>query len=375
MNQSTKPPKGPLRTWWSNRNYRLAFLIALVSVIWMASGLLRDDQPPVAAAAVPAEERKPLVKARYIDARLYHPQVRVRARTEARRSVSLRAEQSGRVEDLVVDEGATVAAADAICQLATEDKALLLQQAESRLAQMQLEYDGALRLQRDGYQSETAIASARNNLDSARAALERARIDLANTRITAPFAGVVDRLTVEVGDFMQRGDECALLLDMDPLVIAGRVSEAEVQLLQIGQAARGYLLDGSEMEGIITRVGYSPDAVTRTFPVEVEVANPDNRLRIGLTTDLLIDAPAQWAQLIPPSLLSLDDEGKLGVRILTGDRRVAFVNVELVGDHDSGVWVTGLPRHALLVTVGQEYVVHGELVDVVIEAPEGEQRS
>lgn len=353
--------------YWSNRNYRLALLIALLASAWLASGLLTSTPETARQQAARIDNKKTLVKARYIDATDYQPEIVVRARTAARRSVVLKAELSGRVVKLAVAEGSLVAKGDLVCELATEDKALLVEQAESRLAEAQLEYDGALRLRESGYQSQTAIATAKANRDSARAVLKRAQLDLANTRITAPFAGIVDRLPVEIGDFMQRGDECGLLLDIDPVVIAGQVSETQVQQLRQGKPANARLLSGERLRGTITRIGLNPDPLTRGFPVEVEVDNPRRDIRLGITTDLLIAGEPVSAHVIPSSLLSLDDDGKVGVRILVEDNRVVFVNVSLVGDHAEGVWVTGLPQHALLVTVGQEYVIQGELVDVVIE--------
>ena len=71
------------------------------------------------------------------------------------------------------------------------------------------------------------------------------------------------------------------------------------------------------------------------------------------------------AHLIPSYLISLNDEGELGVKILK-DREVKFSNIQIVEDTIEGLWVTGLPKKATVITVGQEYVINGQVVNAEI---------
>jgi multidrug efflux system membrane fusion protein len=355
-----------LRYLWSSKNYRMSISLAAIALLWLASGLLRPA-PEASPEAVVEGDKRTSVQARYISAQDYAPTIRIRARTEARRKVSLRAELGGRVVELPVKEGQRVQQGDVLCRLALEDRKVRHQEALSTVAKAQLEFDGAQKLKSGGFQSRTAIASARANLDGARASLRRTEIDLANVEVRAPFAGLVERHSVEVGTFMTRGDECAVLLELDPLVISGQVSESEVGRLRAGSRASGQLLSGQQVEGLLTFVGSDADEVTRTFRVETEVDNASFLLRSGVSAELRVAVTPLSAHLVPSTLLALDDQGRLGIRILDADHVARFVNVELVGDHPDGVWVTGLPRQALLITVGQEYVTNGEAVEVTIE--------
>lgn len=357
--------KDYLRYIWSNKNYRLSFYLGAATLAWLTTGLLGGD-PESKEVTVQAEAKKARVQAQYFDAQDYQPSIRVRARTQANRSVSLRSELSGKVVGLPAREGQPVKQGDVVCELALDDRKLRLLEAKSAVEQAQLEYDGSLRLKSGGYQSATAIAGAKARLDSAKAGLLRSELDLANVKIRAPFDGVVDRHAVEIGDFMDRGDECGVVLDLHPIIVRGRVSETEVVQLTSGTEASGVLLTGQQVQGKVSLVGYASDEVTRTFPVEVSVANADLALRSGITTDLVIPVDVLRAHVISPSLLSLDDAGELGLRILNEDHQVAFTHVKLIGDHDDGVWITGLPERALVVTVGQEYVSDGQLVEAVI---------
>lgn len=361
---------------WSNKNYRISIYLGALMLVWLASGLvLPSSDPEPDKQVAPAGEQKVLVQARYIDAEDYRPEIRIRASTEANRSVSLRSELSGKVVALPAVEGQPVAKGDVLCELALDDRQVRLLEAQSVVDQAQLEYDGSLRLKSGGYQSATAIAGAKARLDSAKATLLRNQLDMENTRIRAPFGGVIDRYAVDVGDYMDRGDECGVIMDLNPMIIRGQVSETQVGRLHKGDNAVGYLLTGQKVVGEVSLVGYGSDNKTRTFPVEVTVDNKDLRLRSGITTDLMVPTDAVQAHRIPSSLLTLDDSGKMGIRVVTEDHRVQMVEVELIGDSDRGIWVSGLPAHALLITVGQEYVSQGEEVDVAIDGQAADTES
>ena len=106
----------------------------------------------------------------------------------------------------------------------------------------------------------------------------------------------------------------------------------------------------------------SGDETTRTFRLEVEVPNPDLTIRDGQTADILVEADGQEAHLLPQSSLTLDDDGRLGVRTVADGDRARFVPVTIVRDTAEGVWVTGLAPEASVIVVGQEYVVDGSPV-------------
>jgi len=346
----------------------MAAIFAAVMSLWLFSGLWVDSEPVVTGSERAASELT-LVSARPIRAQAFPTAVAVRARTEANRRVDVRAEIGGQVVAVPVQEGATVKAGDVICELAVEDRQLRLAEARAAVASSQLEYDGALRLKSGGYQSKTAIASAKARLESAKADLKRRQLDLAQLKIRAPFDGVVNDRAVEVGDLIQRGDICATVLDLNPLVISGQVSEAEVGRIPRGGNAQAQLATGQQVEGQVRFVSRSSDEVTRTFRVEVAVPNPDFALHGGITSHLTIPTGEIAAHLVTGSVLTLNDAGEVGVRILDDNDRVQYMPVTLVGDDRNGVWVTGLPETTRLITVGQEYVIPGEKVAVSLEEP------
>jgi multidrug efflux system membrane fusion protein len=95
------------------------------------------------------------------------------------------------------------------------------------------------------------------------------------------------------------------------------------------------------------------------------VPNQQGLIRDGITAEIHVTANTIEAHRISPAILSLDDRGVIGVRIVDESRRVRFVPVQIVGDGTDGVWVTGLPRTITIITVGQEYVTNGQQVNIV----------
>lgn len=367
-----------LARFWAQRNYRAAAIVGLLAIGWLFSGLFvnGDESPETdgrghAPMAKTASESM-RVRARDSHAQPYSARVVVNSRTEPNRSVRLRAELDGVVTVLPVAEGTAVAAGDVICEIEAEDRQERLELARAAYKKAEIDYAGATKLKGKGLQSESAMAQFEVTLASASADLKRARVDVENLKIRAPFAGVVNSHAVELGDFIRRGEECANLLDMNPMLVVGEVAETEVGQLLPGALASARLHGGQLVEGRLRYVSQQADSVTRAYKVEVALENAGGHLRSGVSARLALPTGEVMAHRLPGSLLTLDDRGDLGVRILDEENRVRFANVQMVSDGETGVWVTGLPAQSRLITVGQEYVTEGEQVQVELEESAGD---
>ena len=361
------------------KTYITAAVIAVALVVWLLSGVLADgdgvaEHPTLAQAneraAAALDDMSPTpVRGRVIHAANLPERVQVRGRTENKRTVQVSAETRGRIVERPVERGDRVAFGDLLCRIAIEDREARLTQGKEAVNQARIEYEGSLRLQDRGFQSETAIAQARSRLATTQAQLKAALLDIERTRIRAPFAGVVEETPLEVGDYAQSGTPCATIVDLDPMLLVGQVSERDVYRFAIGSAASGRLANGAVVGGPVSFVGQQADPATRTYRVEVTVANPDYALRSGITTEIDIHVGDTTAHKVSPAVFALDDEGRVGVRIVDSDNRVRFQLVDIVADDDDGVWVRGLPAVTTLITVGQQFVVAGQRVDVQFEEP------
>jgi membrane fusion protein, multidrug efflux system len=356
--------------------YLTAILIALLIGAWLLSGQL-GSEPPVEHPTLAEANREraasildgsPItVRARVSHAQPQWEHVVLRGRTENKRTVQVKAETAGRIVERPVERGAQVRAGDLLCRISLEDREVGLQEARAALVQAQIENEASLKLRERGFQSETAIAQAAARLAAAEAQVERRTLDLARTRITAPFAGVVEDVHVELGDYATTGSGCVTLVDMNPMLLVGRVSERQVARLQLDQTVTGTLSDGRTIEGPLTFIGHTSDPTTRTYAVEAEIANPSHDLRSGITTELRVPVAEVMAHKVSPALFALDDEGNIGVRIVNERNEVEYRRVTIVSDAPDGAWVTGLPEVATLITVGQELVVPGQRVALSFE--------
>ena len=166
-----------------------------------------------------------------------------------------------------------------------------------------------------------------------------------------------------MGSLLQPGSPCARIIQLDPIKLVGFVPEAQVDRVTVGAMAGARLASGRDVMGEVSFVSRSADERTRTFRVEITVPNADVSIRDGQTADILIRSEGIPAHLLPASAMTLDDNGTLGLRIVT-DGVVQFVPVRMLRDTANGVWLTGLAETADVIVVGQEFVTDGVVVRV-----------
>lgn len=368
-----------------------------------------------------ADERTHVV-VRQSEAQITENAVQMRGRTEAIRLVDVAAETSGRIISTPIRAGAFVEEGQMLCEIdpGTSQTALeeaqarlaeaqarvpeaearlpearaMLAQAEAQLASAQIDGNAASRLNESGFASETRAASAaaavaaaeagvesaaaglqsaeaglqaaRAGVRSAEAAVTRAEDAIADLTIYAPFSGLLESDTAELGQLMQPGAICATIIQLDPIKLVGFVPEAHIDRVELGARAGAELSSGQRVEGEVTFVSRSADDATRTFRVEITVDNPELLIRDGQTADILVQTEGIPAHLLPSSALTLDDDGRLGVRTVV-DGIVEFVEVQMIRDTARGVLLTGLPEVADVITVGQEFVTSGVEVRTTYE--------
>lgn len=351
------------------RSHLIAGGVVLAIGAWMLSGQFSNDAPSAHNAAPETAAAPVKVRGETITAQPHPGEAVIRGRTEAGRKVDLRTRVQGHVAALPFPQGSRVKEGDLICKLTVDARGANSEEARALVASRRLDYTAAEELARRGHRSPSQVAAARAALDAAQATLKRAEIALSDIRITAPFDGVVETLPVEIGDFLNEGGVCARIVDDDPMLLIGQVSERDINSFRIGGAGRAHLVTGETVEGVVRFIAATAEPATRTFRIELATPNPDGVLRDGITADIRIANSAVEAHFISPSSLTLNDEGVLGVRVADEQNRARFMPVTIIANMSNGAWVTGLPRTVKLITVGQEYVSDGAQVDVTYAIP------
>lgn len=349
----------------------LSALVVLLLGAWMLSGQFGRPEAATPADRVVADDAEPVpVQVRRQQAEDVEKVVLVQGSTAPGRAVTVRAELAGRVVAVEAREGLPVAAGALIVRLDEEDLPARLQRATDLAAQRQVEFDGARELRGKGHLSEARLAEARSLLSAARADLAAIRLALDRTRIVAPFDGTLDSRDVEAGDYVKVGDSVARVLDFSPWVVAGDVAEAEAPLVSTGAPATATLADGREVAGEVRYVAAEADAATRTVRVEVAIERFPGRPVAGVSAALRIPVATVRAHRVSPALLTLDERGRLGLKVVTAEQRVRLYPVRIVRADSYGVWVDGLPEEIDLITVGAGFVDPGDPVRAVpVAAP------
>lgn len=303
-------------------------------------------------------------------------EVKLRGHTEATASLGAVAETSGLVMTVDVEVGQLVEKGDLICtidrgtrQASVAQANAAVAQAEAGLAQAQTDFNTNLSLRERGLASvnsaetfQAALRAAQAGVETAAAALTNADAELARTEVYAANKGVIQKPLAEVGDLANPGTSCAAIIQLDPMVFAGTIPQARIDLARLGMVARIETINGQSADGEVTYIAVSADQSTRTFDVEIEFANPDGKIFDGLTAEAMVNMGTIPAHMIPQSSLTLDGDGVLGVRAVA-DETVAFHPITILRDTRDGVWVTGLPAKVEIIVLGQEYVKAGQVVN------------
>jgi multidrug efflux system membrane fusion protein len=273
------------------------------------------------------------------------------------------AETSGHLRDLPSGKGAMLEADAVIARIESDGAEADLRRAAAELERAAREYRNAQELLERGVSTLDRVASARATLAAAEAQRAAAEDALQATTIRAPFAGRLEDLSVDEGEFVSAGVAVARIVDNTPLTVRARIAQQSVAQLRAGQGVRVDFITGETREGTVTFVGANADPETRTFLMEVEVPNADGTIPAGVSARIRIETGETRAHFISPALLVLDERGALGLKTVDEANRVGFFEVEVVKAETGGVWVTGLPDAVSLITIGQGFVRSGEIVE------------
>ena len=344
--------------------YRAALTISILALVWLGSGFLNSGPKISTSDAQAKSEMTPSVQVVQLDSSSRDATVTIRGRTQALHAVDVRAEVEGVVQALHFEKGDHVKHGQVLCEIKVNDRAAKVDQARALVAQTEKQHAVDNDLARDGFRSKIQVAESGAQLEAARASERTMEIQLQNTRMTAPFDGYVDDRYVDVGDYMRVGDKCGLIIAPETFLAVGALSEAQVGQVRMGDPVTADLVTGETVQGKVRFVASKADDTTRTFRVEVELPNPDAKLRDGVSVDIHIPVRQLQAVKVSPGILVLSDNGVVGVR--TVDKGIVHFNpVQIISDGPDGMWISGLPNGASVITVGQDYVNDGEHVQAV----------
>ncbi|NQU55940.1 MAG: efflux RND transporter periplasmic adaptor subunit [Rhodospirillales bacterium] len=351
------------------KSFIIAFCVALVAFVWVASGQFTADINKPAEAMDTASiaqthdsETLTQVRIRRSTAREHESSLVLFGRTEGIRSVQVKVETSGRIVAVPGRKGQTVKKGDVIARIDMADRKAHLNEEKAMVERYTIAFEAAQKLSKKQFRSKVQLAEANANLETAKANLRSIRVDIERTTIRAPFDGVLDDVAVDIGDFVAIGSASATVVDLDPILVVGDVTQQASSRLELGDNAIVTVVGSAPRVGVVSYVSKIGSQTTRTFRVEISLANPGGVIAEGVTTELKLEQGSIKAHFVTPAVLTLNDSGALGVKVVNGDSVVEFHRVNIVDDTPEGIWLTGLPDEADLIVVGQEFVRTGQKV-------------
>ncbi len=255
------------------------------------------------------------------------------ATLEAADKADVSAEITGRVRDLLADEGDEVRAGALLARLDPSVLASSASEASARLADAQIALDDArqdreriARLRREGVASQEEmdkgamrVKRAEEGVAAIRGSSSAATAQLARASIVSPIPGVVTRRWVEIGETASTGKMLFRIEDLTSLKAVLNVPEREVGTIAAGDRVE-ITVDGGTITGQVTYVSPSADPVARTVKIEALIPNDTGRVRSGVFVEVsVIRAVLPNIIAIPKTALVYRSSGAAALYVIEND--------------------------------------------------------
>ena len=338
--------------------------------------------------------------------------IELQGQTTHNKKIDVKSETTGNITNISFNRGDKVSKGDNLVTISIENRNELLNSAKKDLERLnkelelneknkinklsqnkeliklyEIEFASAKQLIDKGLSSKSKLSLASFNLANARAdqediminfesqqssieaqiasfksQLKNIELDIQNTLINAPFSGIISDKMIEESEYITPGNTLFTIIDLNPIKIQGYLSEFDVNKINLGTKAVIENTNGIKKIGKISFISPSAETSTRTFEITIEADNGDLSFKSGITTKITIAGSELKAHKIPPSILTLLDDGTVGVKAINNESIVVFYPTTSVKDTIDGIWVSGLPDTVNLIITGQEYVSVGESI-------------
>ena len=401
----------------------IAFSILLLVVGWIGSGQFtnvnaQDDTSTITESntetveKVLVEDTGSKVEVREFNFSQIDQSIELQGQTTHNKKIDVKSETTGNIINIAFKRGDKVSKGDELIKISIENRKELLNSAKkdldrlnkelelneqnkiNRLSQnkeliklYEIEFASAKQLIDKGLSSKSKLSLASFNLANARSdqedilisfesqqssigaqianvrsQLKNIELDIDKTVINSPFSGIISDKMIEESEYITPGNIMFTIIDLNPIKIQGSLSEFDVNKVSLGTKAIIENTNGLKKNGTISFISPSAETSTRTFEITIEADNADLSFKSGITTKITIAGSELKAHKIPPSILTLQDDGTVGVKAVNNENIVIFYPTTSVKDTIDGIWVSGLPDKVNLIVTGQEYVAVGESV-------------
>ena len=345
-----------------------AVIIVVAATLWIGSGVFGRTEPPEnAAVEAEATAERPLFRVAIIEARMeeHLGALVLSGRTEADDRASAVTRTTGTIVELNVRRGDKVVEGDVIATLSDEARAAQVAQAEALVDQRRTDLEAKARLIERGFMASNEKMQLEADLRAAEAALALAMAEFERGLVLAPISGVVSNGPVSAGQALDTGAVVAHIVALDPMLAVAGLAERQLSQVRVGTQAIVRLVSGQTETGTVRFLSPTASEGTRTYLVEIALANADHEIPDGVTAEIELQLAPVDAMRVPRSALTFSAEGELSIKTVAADGAVRSAVVAIIEDAQDELWVTG-PRDGVKVIVqGQDFVTDGQRVEPV----------
>jgi len=279
-------------------------------------------------------------------------------------TVSLEAE--GRIIKINTDLGDRVKKDQVLSTIEDVEYQWKKAQADAELNTANADFKRVSELYNKNLFSRQQFDEAKRRLEFAKASAEYATDKLEDTSLRAPFDGLVAKRMINLGEYVRTGTPAYQIVMTSPLKFRGEVPERYTEDVKPDNEVMAYVESrrGEPLHGKIVRIGASVNAVTRSFPIEAKIENPDNVIKPGTFSRLsILTATFQDALTVPES----------GVTFFAGNPKVFVLSdgkaieraIEIEGkSKDRYIITKGLAAGEVIATSGVGLLSDGNLITI-----------
>ncbi len=282
-------------------------------------------------------------------------------------ALSLSFSLSGTVERVMVSEGQKVNKGQLLASLSSGTVKNAYDIAQSTLKQAQDAYDRMKLLHDKGSVTDIKFVEVETGLEKAKAMEAISRKNLEDTKLTAPFTGIIAKRSIEEGENMMPGVSAFKLVSIDDIDVKVSIPENEIGSIRTGQPATLTVsaLDNREYKGTIDKKGVEANSVSHTYEIKIRVKNPQSDLMPGMVCKVFLTQDATKPQIvIPNKSVQIAPDGKRFVWLADGTTaKRRFITTGPLTDF--GITVeNGLSEGDKVITEGYNKVSEGMQISV-----------
>lgn len=357
-----------LRFLWNFFPWLMAVLIFLFIILMIGLIMREKKSMEEAKNAAIKKEVSPVsvITLNLVPSRL-EDKINLPAQVEPYEDVQVKAEVSGQVVKVLVEEGQSVQKGQVLIQLDDRDYRSRLERIKANYRLAKLDYDRTMTLANKKVTSLSNLDTIEAQLKDIEAQVREAKLALSRTRITSPICCLCNEINAKMGNFVSVGDPVARIIQINPIKVVVGVPESDVAAVFDLTQAEVIIeaLDNFRVKGEKVFLSRQPRTLARLFDLELKVPNPDGRILPGMFARVeLVEQVFNNALAVP--LYAVISQSDDHIVFVEKDGKAERRKIELGPLIGWQVQVTsGLSPGEKVIIVGHRLLENGQAVEVI----------